>query len=271
MDIRLILSFCRSGSTLISRCIKSMHPNCVLLSEIHPEKAGLKQQDFHYQLTNWENIDIPKGLSYASYLEKSISHCEKNNKDLIIRDFSEADFSNKTVPHQLTHLEHLKTVANVMPIAIIRDPIDIFISQHFNPHFFENYTHFLHLLQTHNIPIIKYESFCLFPEDSMKRISEILEIPFSTSYQNFHTISKMTGDNNYPNNRGSKETVIQLQNRKKIPRIIQNTMLKNDWLKKCQKLGSYDPSYYSRPLTSSPSQSWINLKFLAKSIIKPSS
>lgn len=241
-----------------------MCPQSVLLSEVHPNGYGLNPLDLHFQLNEWYNIPVQKGLNYADYINIAIDYCTKNNRELIIRDFSEFDFG-KDHKNKLTNLEYLQKCGEVLPLAIIRDPIDIFISKRFDKSFFENYYYFVDHLKSAQIPKISYEDFCTNPDQSMKEISTVLKLTFNEKYQNFHQVKKMSGDLNYIKNNPKSGSLfnsnIELKDRKKIPYKIRKKLNKSTWLKKCQDITEYG-SFETRPISKTGIQIMIELKHL---------
>ncbi len=247
-----------------------MLPEAVVLSEVHPKGSGLPKLSITDQLSRWYNTEVNSNNSYEQIITEVYEICKTRNKDLIIRDFSEYDFISGVPNSRLSNLQTLSRIGEVNPIAIVRDPIDMYLSRNFDSNFFERYYAFIETIASLNIPTVKYEEFCKEPKSTMKLIAKTLETDYSDKFYDFHKVAQVSGDINYmgydktPGR--SAEKLIQLNPRKKAPYQIRKKFNKDLWLQRCQQKLDYPRSYKSRPIAKKPSQLYCELSYWLKKI-----
>ena len=218
--IRLIHNLPRSGGTIISKSLGAQK-DVVLLSEIHPEgvalskKMGINVPDFDpiYQSQLWNNLF--KDDEYKKICNSNLKFIEKIDliyvkvelvkKKLIIRDWAFVDFfgipfSKPTYKNML--FETLKSKYKILNIYLLRNPLETLISCYNSlPFFKDNYkfetfikSYESFFLDTTDDRNFKFEDFCIYPEENLKRICEKLEIDFDENYLNKLGNIKVIGD-----------------------------------------------------------------------------
>jgi protein O-GlcNAc transferase len=222
--VRILHSLSRSGATLVCRCIGCMS-NIILLSEIHPlssRRASDKgQQSFDplIQACYWHNILSPEDISVKQYnyierIQLIVRGCNNNFKQLVIRDFTQIDFigipSRLEPSYYLRHAKLLSDYFDVIPFALVRHPIDMWLSQRTLPHyqslaidiFLDGYFEYAQQIQP--IGFIRYEDFIEDPEKQMQIICYKLQIQFDRNFLTHWTsYDKITGDTDQAKSRGA--------------------------------------------------------------------
>ena len=211
-DISVIYALARSGATLISRCLACISNN-LLLSEVHPRCAyfhPLKQAYDWYQLVTREEISALARESTGSYIDsvKLVSeHCRRRGKSLIIRDWTHVDFTPGPYPvkpvFRLSQSEALGEHFHIHDMAIVRDPVDTFLSlsklKNYSsgwlslPEYMAGYRKFAEIAA--EIGYVKYEEFCDKPMDTMSHICRVLEVNYDDQFMDHYSAyRKITGD-----------------------------------------------------------------------------
>jgi len=229
VSIIIMICFARSGGTILNRCLGSL-PNVVMMSEVNPLGGGAgKGQEFYKtiksQAKNWYEIDLKSHeddfVTSALELHKI---CEKENRQLIIRDWSYINFmpdeENKhNPPKKLLILDVLRGKCKLIPFVFVRDAIDIYIS--FSKHniriikynveeFFEYYLTYVKFILSLNCPIFKYEDFTSHPVKIIKSICNYSGLRYSPSFKNYNTFEKINGDIQFGNSsRGIRQNYIK--------------------------------------------------------------
>ena len=210
----MIYSLARSGATLISRCLGCM-PGHVLLSEVNPRWAWfnpLAQAKDWFKLISDEELSQLKQSGVISYLDAIrliSSKCEARGLNLIIRDWSHVDFTPGPYPvppiYHLAQYDLLKTRFDIKHIAIVRHPLDSFLSL---AHLFDyrgrlDYSIYLQGFRkfaeiASQFGYVRYEDFCDNPTLSMEHICEALELHYDPTFlARYNNYQFVTGDH-YP-------------------------------------------------------------------------
>ncbi len=209
--IRLIHHMARTGGTVIAKCLGCMD-EVILLSEIHP--LGTKQFNPVLQAANWHQLfseqeikDIfskPKPFNDAIGLIND--KVGKQGKKLLLRDWSHLDFT--AVPYlqkpsfRLLLYETMAQDFDIIRMATTRHPIDQWLSLNrlavINgkisvEQYLYGYLRFAE--QAKEIGFIRYEDFTRQPDETLKQITNTLQLSFDPEYKNkwmhYHNI---TGD-----------------------------------------------------------------------------
>jgi hypothetical protein len=269
MSIILLINYARSGGTILSKCLGSMD-DIILISEVNPHQpASLSIKE---QALKWYNITL-KYNDYRDAVLELNDVCLKNNKHLIIRDWTFLDFTpceqNKFEPtYRLSGLEIIKNDIDIIPFCFVRDAIDVWISRWMPPSFFINYKLYIENIVNSGIPIFKYEDFCINPEISLKKICSTININYSSNYKNYTNYHKVTGDNTNPKiSRGAKNKFIQPFQRKRIPvELIRKLNANIDMIESNRLLG-YSTNYYDKEIDKNQLQLYIEIKYRLKQIL----
>lgn len=237
MSIIVMICFARSGGSILNQCLGSL-PNVVMMSEVNPLGGGAGKGQISYQTIksqakNWYSIDLKSdGNNFVASALELEKICEKNNRQLIIRDWSYINFmpdkeNNYNPPQRLLILESLKGKCKLIPFAFVRDAIDVWISccklisimKYDLEKFFGYYLNYIKAIIDANIPIFKYEDFTLDPGNIIKNICSYSGLQYSSSYNNFNKFDKINGDVQFGNSsRGIRQNNIKPLLRRIIPR-----------------------------------------------------
>ncbi len=251
-----MISFARSGATLLNRCLGSLS-NVVIMSEVNPLGGGWgakKEKSpttIKAQAKQWYNIDLKNDDFCESALE--LAHiCQKQNKHLIIRDwpyinFVQHEYNNFNPPNKLLSYEQLKDKCHLIAFAFVRDSIDVWISRGMPPvkEFYKQYSKYINEIIKNNIKIFKYEDFCQNPDQEMKKICEYIGIKYSDTYKNYNNFTNVNGDiQNKHKSRGIKQQKITLLPRKEIPFKKIKEINNCQEMKRINSLLGYKTSYY---------------------------
>jgi len=266
--IYLLINYARSGGTLVSKIIASQ-PNVVFLSEVNPNHNAVYSPA--QQANLWYNLNINEGLNYSQQVSEIHKKCIAQGKHLIIRDFSFIDFT----PHQLNNFkpkgnfsnwELLKTIAEVKPIAFVRNAIDVWISRDCPPSFSEGYKNYAELLIKGNFPLFKYEAFCKNPLQTLKNIEAVWGLEnwnYKPSMLNYKNI---TGDNQLKQtSRGGKQNTVKSLKRKQLPKKLIHSLHKDLNLLEANNLLGYTTNYLENT-ENTKNQTWLNFKHFGRTI-----
>ena len=205
MKIVVILNFARSGGTLLTRML-GMLPNVVMASEINsafgvtPDNRIAPSADaLRQQMDAWYGISL-EGENLVEVASELAVQCKRRNQQLVIRDWSYLDFrkcrENGWAPsRQFTLLQELEKVATLNTVAMVRDAIDVCLSNaEAVEDFAEDYLAYVEALIRLGAPIMKYENLVRDPDATMRELCELTGLQFSTAYRKFSENQKCTGD-----------------------------------------------------------------------------
>jgi hypothetical protein len=197
---------------LIAKCISSM-PSVFLLSELHPyTDLAIDRNQARYSpsdiisLTKYANIPNQKELHlkiFRNAVNEVYGHLNKYGGVLVLREHSHADYFTETsLPERSQVIQSLEDDYDVKYVSTIRHPLDSYASLvrngwvHFSPPTFEEYCrrYLLSFKNCDSEQIVKYEDIVEQPKRYMKRISTLLEIPYSDLFEDIFDIFKVTGD-----------------------------------------------------------------------------
>jgi len=210
--LRLLHNLPRCGGTLISKCLATMDNN-LLLSEIHPK--GMEMFNPLQQAHEWFNLlttrDLnelatTKPISFVDAIERIHQRSQENNSNLIIRDWAHLDFFGvpwtNNLSYRLDLAETLKTHFELIQVAIVRHPIDQWLSlsklailqeKLTLEQFLKGYLEFAKIAS--QIGFIRYEDFTQNPDAELQTLCNNLEIPFDNGYKDkWQDYQKITGD-----------------------------------------------------------------------------
>ncbi len=225
-NITLIQAFARSGGTAVNRLI-SAHDDVISLSEIHSRTpCPTRLNTIHSQSKEWYGVEISPG-NFESECRSIISHCDKHNKNLCIRDWSFGSYvplkyNNHSPPQELVTAADLDKITKFTPLGIVRHPIDVWLSMKESAKTFHDTTlsHYLKFCQSliaQGCEIIKYEDLCLHNSPKINELRTIVGIDPSVPIPSLIT-RNVTGDIDYPRfSRGVNELVLS-----KLPRRPSN-------------------------------------------------
>jgi hypothetical protein len=224
--IIIMLSYARSGGTLLNRCIASM-PGVIMLSEINVEVLCPSScNTIKDQVKKWYGI-ILKSEGFVENIKELYNHCLQTGQILVIRDWTFGSF----VPSRYNNFNPSKSLATfnmvskyfpVRSFVLVRDSIDIWLSFNASPRTFydknlEYLYEFIVSIINCDIKIFYYEDFCKNPVKTMNAICNYTGMKYSSRFKNFSNYFNVTGDIDTPeHSRGAKNSNISLLPRRKI-------------------------------------------------------
>lgn len=212
--IVVIVGFARCGVTLVNRYLAS-DKQLVCLAEINSRYiCPTEPNTVRGQLAEWYGTSIEEG-SVIEELKSTLELCSSSGKTLLVRDWSFGSF----VPLKYNGFDPVKTLntlddieaylgAEVSVLAIIRNPIDVWLSMNnsvktFHDKKLEGYNGFVDEILQREIPVFKYEDFCKNKDQILDEIYKVIgkEMP-----DNLTLSPNVIGDINYPSSsRGASE------------------------------------------------------------------
>lgn len=253
-SIRLFTSLARAGSTLVSRCLGTMD-NIVLLSEIHPRGTHIFNP--LAQAHDWYDLVQPEETRGQHDFIESIQlieqRCRASGKTLVIRDWAHLDFIGRPFvnnpPYKLLLTEALAPVFDIAQFALVRHPIDQWIStsslkimqgQLDMESFLAGYRRYAE--QSIKTGFMRFEDFVREPVHQMERLCKHLDISFDPGFiDRWQANTRVTGDTS-KTSRGSRKNEISPL----VPHVVGNTLMEKfrsnaDYQQAIKLLGYTDP------------------------------
>jgi hypothetical protein len=213
-EISVLHSLARSGATLVSKCIACMRGH-VLLSEINPRWSyfdALTQAHEWFDLVSAAELaELRSGhTGYVQAIRLIHERCAARGEKLVIRDWSHVDFTPGPYPVrpvlQLSQCQALQAHFDIKHIALVRDPIDSYLSLirlaeyrgRLDPlTYLKGVRVFAGLAAESGY--VRYEDFCEDPAHSLKTICSALNLRFDEGYaERFGDYTDITGENYRP-------------------------------------------------------------------------
>lgn len=252
--IRLMLSYARSGGTLLNRCLGCLQ-DTVVLSEVSPfhgggGAVGNNPRTVWDQARDWFDIKLYE-REYFTALQELDEICERQGRHLVLREWSYINFNPHAAlpsycpPNKLSTLEGLKERRMAYkPFVFVRDPVDIWISRKMpSPKdFFARYLRYLAAINQTGAPIFRYEDFTEAPSEVLEIICGSVGLPFSEKWRDFPYFIDVNGDT-APNKPVRKnEGEIRRLERKSIPLWGQHKLAKDVNYKMACEISGYSPT-----------------------------
>lgn len=249
--IIIILSYARSGGTLLNRCIASL-PNILVLSEINVEALCPNScSTIKEQTKKWYGLEL-RSDGFMKNIDEIYKYCMSKNFTLVVRDWTFGSFvpsrhNNFQPSKSLATLDAISESFPVVSFAFVRNAIDIWLSLKASPRTFydknlEYLYEFTKSLINKNIKIFKYENFCQNPVQEMKKICGYTGINYSDLFLNYADYKKVTGDTDLPDHsRGIKQGEIGLLSRRDAYKLCIDEINSNTRANEINRLLNYDP------------------------------
>ncbi len=266
--IILLICYARSGGTMLSRCLSSME-NTFVASEVHPK------YNVHLNLAQ-QSKKIGINLKSGDYLNQVIDlnkQLEEQGKRLVLRDWTFIDFTphdinNFETSNRLLQYEMLVAELPLIPVVFVRDAIDIWISRWCPPAFFKVYKNYISEILDKNLSIFKYEDFCEHPEIEMKKLCQILDLPYEPKFLKSYNNQFVYGDMDASgNSRGLQQKKIERLKRKRIARPLIKWLNQQKEMREINKWMNYPESYESVSIEITPGFWKLDIQFLMKKIV----
>jgi len=260
-NILLMLCYARSGGTLLNRCLGSL-PNTVVLSEVNPlgggSGAAIEAATPYEQALLWYGIDL-KSRNFTDSILELADKCKEKSLSLIVRDWTTANFmpiaqNNYQPPYKLLALEALQGKCNVSTFALVRNAIDVFLSQgEAINNFAINYLRYVKVILDLGMPIFKYEDFCKSPQTILEKICTLAGIKSPESFRTFSSFINVNGDiQDKENSRGGRHKEIVILPRKRVLPIKKAKINNCEEIIKANELLGYPTKYEDTLIESVP-------------------
>lgn len=248
-----MLSYARSGGTLLNQCLASM-VNTVVISEVNPNGGGWGKEmensvdTIWGQAKEWYDIELCEREYYSALIELE-RYCEEKGLHLVVRDwvyasFAEIKYNNYSPIKKLEVYHKLSKMTRVIPFAFIRDSVDVWISLGMEKtnKFYSHYKPYLYEIIANNIIFFKYEDFCMNPLEEMQKICKYLGIMYNSNFVYEYFENKANGNTQYTY--ASEARLISPKERKIISRSKIREINTSSEMKYCNKILSYSTNYY---------------------------
>lgn len=255
--IRILSNLARAGGTLVSKCLGAME-NTVLLSEIHP--LGTRFFNPLEQARSWYGMFKPEEIQgthdFVTAIQLVEERCRQSGRNLVIRDWAHLDFIGvpvlKEPQFHLQLNETLSPVFRIVPYALVRHPIDQWVSTARLKimegvldldAFLAGYRRFAEACITTGF--MRYEDFTRAPVLQMEILCRHLELEFDAGFiERWAEYTHVTGDTSKMS-RGSQSDRIKPLRRRMVEKSLLDRFGKNsDYLRAIALLG------YEHPETS---------------------
>ncbi len=210
--IRTVHHFACTGGSLISKCIASM-PNIQLLSEVDPlstpanpsAKEKFTPTDMVALMrysTRGTSAELIINL-FLNNLETVYSSSLSSGLRLVLRDHAHSHYcKGVSIPERPNLLGIIGNRFPVLSVVTVRDPIDSYASLkgekwlHFSPPTFDEYcARYAVFIRSYNgLPLVRFEDFVKNPSTEMKRICDILDLPFNPDFSELFSAHLVSGD-----------------------------------------------------------------------------
>lgn len=246
--IRTLHHLACTGGTLISKCLAAM-PNVQLLSEVHPFSKMHSSSSVRFFPTDLSQLAriSTRGVDTNVLAEMFVSGISVLHNDtrhrglrLVLREHSHSQFCVGEMEDGTNGIRRLlEEDFELLSIVTVRHPMDSFLSllhngwQHFHPFTPDEYARrYIRFLDHHaNCNIVQYEEFISDPDQTMKKICELLEVPFDESFTQTFQAFSLSGDS------GRSGTTISERERRPIPdEILQQASQSTHWQQLCTRL-----------------------------------
>lgn len=251
--IYVMLGYARSGGTILNKCLGAFD-NVVMLSEVNPVDNGNNsvygKMDAARQCRIWYNIDV-KGQDFSEVISECSEYCNRNHKKLIIRDWSTVNFrrmeeNNFNPPNRFLVLDELEKIDRLRIFTLVRNPIDVYISNLLDAVDLDGYLNFVESIKTlRNNKIIRYEDFCRSPEEILKELSDYIGLSYSDQWKSYSMNDKVNGDSVIRGgSRGARQVVISPLKRKRVPHKTICGINDSPEIKRMNTFLGYPSNYY---------------------------
>lgn len=248
-----MLGYARSGGTILNKCLGAFD-DVIMLSEVNPMDSGNNpvygKMDAARQCKIWYDIDL-KSRDFDDIISECNEHCKRNNKKLIVRDWSTVNFrkmkeNNLIPPKRFLVLDELEKIDELRIFTLVRDPIDVYISNLLDMADLEGYSDFIEGIKVlRNNKIIRYENFCQSPEEILKDLSDYIGLSYSDQWKSYYMNDKVNGDSVMPGgSRGARQVAIRPLKRKRIPKQTIREINNSPEIKRINAFLGYPSNYY---------------------------
>ncbi|MEO9778520.1 MAG: hypothetical protein ABJH07_23290 [Sedimentitalea sp.] len=252
--VRCLHHFACTGGTLMARYL-AVQPNTVLLSEIDP----LSRHHIDGSSPRFAPTDLIQHLRYSpraiqeevigdvflAGLEPLLADCRGRGRRLVLRDHAHSQFCHGDAPHDRPTLRALLMQRYpVRSVVTVRHPLDAYLSLtnsnwlHFTPDTLDEYArrNLAFLDAYEGVEIFRYEDFLTAPEQQLRDICKVLDLPFAGVQAELVALMPLTGDS------GRGGHGLQIRPRRPVPDDVAVAARSSKrYISLCDRLG-YDPA-----------------------------
>lgn len=252
--VRCLHHFACTGGTLMARYL-AVQPNTVLLSEIDP----LSRHHIDGSPPRFAPTDLIQHLRYSpraiqeevigdvflAGLEPLLADCRGRGRRLVLRDHAHSQFCHGDAPHDRPTLRALLMQRYpVRSVVTVRHPLDAYLSLtnsnwlHFTPDTLDEYArrNLAFLDAYEGVEIFRYEDFLTAPEQQLRDICKVLDLPFAGVQAELVALMPLTGDS------GRGGHGLQIRPRRPVPDDVSVAARSSKrYISLCDRLG-YDPA-----------------------------
>jgi hypothetical protein len=266
--IHVMLSYARSGGTLLNKCISSAD-NTLVLSEVSPVLSAqgaslddrLEKLTPFWQMKEWYEVDISKEASFLGQVKEIYDFCQIKDKVLIIRDWSYISFNrdDKLKGHEPSYsfdiIKELEQHFEVLVFGLVRNAVDVWLSMGRPPVgiFFSSYFSFINHLDSLGVYTLRFEDLTADPEVATTGLFEYLNIPYKVNLNSIDLEERITGDVSVKDSfRGESKKTIKVMTRKPLLpwEYIVFVASKNKF-DEINKINNYSTDYFNEKYTIS--------------------
>lgn len=210
--VRTLHHFACTGGSLIGKCVAAM-PNVQFVSEVDPLSTmrwtpGQPQfapTDTFLQMRQ-STRGADDGLLLRMFAD-NVRHihldAQTRGQRLVLRDHAHGHFCvGSQVPERPTLREMLPTDIGVLSVLTVRHPVDSYASLAANgwichePATLDEYCrrYALFLDRYADVAVVRYEDFVDDPRAEMRRICDLLRLPYSSDFLDFYDVIRLTGE-----------------------------------------------------------------------------
>lgn len=248
--IRLIHHFACTGGTLITKCLACV-PNVQVLSEVDPlsplaSGEGKFTPADIIRLADHSNRPPTQDEKIELFMS-SLSALYRLNRTkglrLLIRDHAHSHFCvGQRVSQRPSVRELLQREYSVLSIVTVRHPIDSYLALlsnkwlHFQPATVDEYAlrYEVFLDYYAEKPLFRYEDFVENTDETLRHMTDALEMPFPIGYQDLFRVHAFSGDS------GRSGNIIQNRARRKILKSAHAELEQSIPLRRICKRLNYD-------------------------------
>lgn len=269
-SLPIMISYGRSGSTLLNRCLGAL-PNTYVLAEVNPVASSDNRDhpDINvvaYQAKEWFDIDIEADGFVESVLELK-QKAEAKGKRLVVRDWSFVNFvplrlNGQSPANELLTITSLAPHTQVAPFAFVRNLVDMWISSGMPEieQYSKCYAAYAEAIVEMGMPVFTYEEFCQDPQTVMKGICAAADLEYDAEFQRSFVQNKQAVGDFFSMTSSSG---IQTKKRGRISRRKIEMLMGCDRFVKANAMFGYSSDYFDTPVESR----WKSLQTRSRKIL----
>jgi hypothetical protein len=203
--IIVMLNYSRSGGTLLTRML-GMLPDVVMVSEVNPARGVLPDNSdaesasaLRAQMQEWHDLAL-SGQGFDGCIAEIVEWCQTQKRRFILRDWTQLEFRksqlNGFAPTQsFSVLDRLGAKYQILPFALVRDGIDVFLSSNVPlDDFAAEYLAYVEALKKAGVVLFRYEDLVSDPEAFVKALCVHAGLAYGDGWRRYEENPRCTGD-----------------------------------------------------------------------------